>query len=475
MKLTNFNILIALFIFSIAACQMPDKNKEQTSKSLEENNTKTVVVNQRPTVDPPLKGIDVPMKEYNIEAGKGGTIRLENGSYIVVPANAFTSLNGEPVKGKVKLEYREFHDVSAIIASGIPMQNKGEDRYMETAGMFEINGSDEAGNPVLINQEKSLEVNMASFVEGENFDFFHLDQKNCKWENKVTGEGKIKPKVNKAKKELLANLPVLPEKPSMPEKANEKDFVFDLNVNYKNFPELKAFHGVVWQYNSKNGAPNPEKNEWVFKEDWKDINLEVVDAKKAVYRLELKTKDKSFTTEVNPVLKGINYEKALAEFKSKTSEYAKVKGQRIDEEKRAEAQADLIRSFNVNKFGIFNWDIWKQPSRLAVRANFDFGSEVNMDVYKPVVFLITESNRSVVTFNQATFDKFSFEPGKDNKLVAILPGNEIAAFGPKDFKGMDLNKIRSESKPSYTFKMKNTKRKVSSFGEFQNVMQEIVL
>ncbi|NJN77433.1 MAG: hypothetical protein HC803_03155 [Saprospiraceae bacterium] len=66
------------------------------------------------------------------------------------------------MKGKVDISYREFHDAAAIIASGIPMTNSEGDKYMETAGMFEINGS-QNGQEVGIADDKEIEVKMGSF------------------------------------------------------------------------------------------------------------------------------------------------------------------------------------------------------------------------------------------------------------------------------------------------------------------------
>ena len=132
---------------------------------------------------PPFENVDVPYANYTVDVSKGRTIQTETGTTIIIPKGAFKDADGNPVKGKVDIMYREFHDAAAIIASGIPMTNAEGSKYMETAGMFEINGS-QNGQTIEIANDKEIEVKMGSFVEGENFDFFHFDTKACNWETK---------------------------------------------------------------------------------------------------------------------------------------------------------------------------------------------------------------------------------------------------------------------------------------------------
>jgi len=417
-------------------------------------------------VAPPFDGVDVPFATYKVIAEQGKTIETATGTTIIIPKGAFKDADGNPITGEVDVMYREFHDASAIIASGIPMTNAEGDEYMETAGMFEINGQ-QNGAAIAVADDKDIEVKMGSFVAGENFDFFHFDKKACNWETK----GTAKPEKNVAKLNRLKNLTKVPEKPSKPQKFDENAFVFDLDVDYSSFPELRAYHGVVWQYNGNDETKNPETNGWVFKENWKEIELKSIDSKKGKYELILSNSEKTFTTDVAPALKGMDLDKAMELFAKKDASYQKLKTMRIEEEERIEQEADLLRTFRVSNFGIFNWDIWKRPNRKKCLASFDFGQDTDKFINKISVFLVTGSQRSVVRYRPNTFDKFSFDPNDDNLLIAVLPGNRVAYFKSEDFKNIDLDLLLEQK--SYTFNMKIEENAVASVDDLASIIERL--
>ena len=415
---------------------------------------------------PPFEDIDVPFSDYTVDVSQGRTITTESGTTIIIPKGAFKDADGNPVKGNVDIAYREFHDAAAIIASGIPMTNAEGDKYMETAGMFEINGS-QNGQEVNIADNKEIEVKMASFVEGENFDFFRFDKKACNWETK----GTAKPTKNVAKLEKIKKLPKVPNQPAKPTKFDENAFVFDLDINYESFPELRAYHGVVWQYDGQSAKNDPKKNDWVFQENWTKIDVKSVQPEFGKYKLILKNGQKSFTTSITPALKGMDYEEAIAQFKKKNEEYEELKEARVEEEQRLDNEADLMRSFKVGNFGVFNWDIWKNPKRKRCLANFDFGQHTKKHINKVSIFLVAGTIRSVVRYFKKDFDKFSFNPNDDNMLIAVLPDNKIAYFTKEDFKNIDMTMLGDQSQ--YTFKMTVLDDPVASVDDLESIIDKI--
>ena len=69
------------------------------------------------------------------------------------------------------------------------------------------------------------------------------------------------------------------------------------------------------------------------------------------------------------------------------------------------------------------------------------------------MFLITGAEKNaVIQYTKKTFDKFSFNTAFYNKLVAVLPNNEIAIFENEDFKKLDIEKIKAAKK--HRFEMK---------------------
>jgi hypothetical protein len=455
-------VLALLVLVALQSCQ--NEKSEATTTSGEKLTQVADADVKKNSIAPPFDGIDVPFSKYTVDVEKGKTIQTETGTVIIIPKGAFKYADGNPVKGKVDISYREFHDAAAIIASGIPMTNAEGDKYMETAGMFEING-EQNGQAVAIADDKEIEVKMGSFVAGENFDFFYFDKKECNWQTK----GTAKPEPNIAKLTKVKNLPKVPVQPAKPTKFDEDAFVFDLDINYESFPELRAYHGVVWQYDGQ--GKNPKDNQWVFQENWTSVDVKAVQPEFGKYELTLKNAKKTFKTDVTPALKGMDFDKAVASFKKKNEEYQQLKAVRVEEENRLNGEADLLRTFAVSQFGVHNWDIWKNPQRKRCLASFDFGQETDKYINKISIFLVTGENRSVVRYYPTDFDKFSFNPNESNFLIAVLPGNKIAYFKPEDFAKIDLTMLNEQK--TFTFKMNIEAEAVASVRDLESIISKL--
>jgi hypothetical protein len=454
-------VLALLVLVALQSCQ---NEKGEVTTSGDESAQVATVDMKKNSIAPPFEGVDVAFSKYTVDVEKGKTIQTETGTIIIIPKGAFKDADGNPVKGEVEIAYREFHDAAAIIASGIPMTNSEGDKYMETAGMFEING-EQNGQAVAIADDKEIEVKMGSFVAGENFDFFYFDKKECNWQTK----GTAKPEPNVAKLTKVNNLPKVPTQPAKPTKFDEDAFVFDLDINYESFPELRAYHGVVWQYDGK--GKNPKDNQWVFQENWVSVDVKAVQPEFGKYELTLKNAQKTFKTNVTPALKGMDFDKAVVAFKKKNEEYQQLKEARVEEENRLNGEADLLRTFAVNQFGVHNWDIWKNPQRKRCLASFDFGQETDKYINKISVFLVTGKKRSVVRYYPTDFDKFSFNPNESNLLIAILPGNKIAYFKAEDFAKIDLTMLNEQK--TFTFKMNIEAEAVASVRDLESIISKL--
>ncbi|MEM7105466.1 MAG: hypothetical protein AAF502_20180 [Bacteroidota bacterium] len=460
--------LAILFVFSSCTQQAPTNDLSVDQKVLDHEAQPLLVK----AVNPPFENFDVPFNDYSVNAVEGKVIKLKNGTVIKVPKNAFVDENGNPIEGDVTIKYREFHDAASIIASGIPMANRDDyGKYMETAGMFEING-EVNGKPINVAPDKTIEVNMASFVQGNDFDFFYLDEAECKWVTK----GKTEPVVNQVRVEKEKAIAPVPSKPAEPAKRNKENFVFDLDINYSTFPELKGFKNVVWEYAGSKDAEDPEKNPWVFKTDWTSVELlPMKNDDLSKYVLKLRSGKNTFTTYVKPVLSGNDYEAAMAEFKKLNNIYMKAKEAMKVERERIEQEAELLREFQIADFGIFNWDIWKMPKRIAVKAEFDFDEAIDTDMNKISVFLVSGDNRSVIRYTPKNFNMFSFDPNEENRMLAILPGNKVVVFSKEDFKKLNIESIRkgAANGQSFKFEMKDSGEVISSMDQLRHVIDKL--
>jgi hypothetical protein len=373
---------------------------------------------------------------------------------------------GNKVTAPVELKYREFHSQADIIASGIPMvyDSAGQSCNFESAGMFDINAF--AGEePVFIADQKNLSVEMASFKPGDNFNFYYYDPETNNWDyqgTKTAGQNQEKIK----QKEALANTPDVPK---IPQKVDKNTPVFNLDVNYDLYPELKEFAGIMWQYAGTNPKQDPENNQWLFKEDWKYVELNSLDRAEGTYKLHLNAGKQAFETVVRPVLKGADYEKALAKFKVKMGNYEQALTERKQEEDRLSRQADLLRSFEVKQFGIYNWDrIYKQPNVVRVAASFQFDQRV--DTKNMVVYLVSSKDKAVVTYYGTHADMFSFDPEDKNCLIAVMPGDKLAVFDENDFAQLNPAAIRDQN---HVFKLHTIEKNIASVEDLDAYIKSI--
>lgn len=196
-------------------------------------------------VSPPFKTFSFPSEKITVDAVKGGVVKMTNGTTIEVPAMAFVDAQGKPIETPVTIVYEHYESTAEVIASGIPMNydSAGTTINFETAGMFKLNATTANNTEVQIAPGKTLQVNMASNVEGNQFNFYSFDEEKGNW----VYEGRTDSKPNSAKQELLKTIPEC-EEPATPQAARKNSPVFDLSVDYNLYPELKAFsEQTLWQ------------------------------------------------------------------------------------------------------------------------------------------------------------------------------------------------------------------------------------
>ncbi len=419
---------------------------------------------KRAGVNPPFEKVRIAYTEHEIVPAQGKEIKLPNGTVITVPENAFKDADGNLVTETVTLKYREFHTPAEIIASGIPMlyDSAGETHCFESAGMFDINAATKADKPVFIADDRNITVKMGSFRSGDDFNFYRFEEGENNWN--YLGIKPAEPNVEKQQK--TATLGTTPAKPIKPQTANKNAAVFDLKVNYTKFPELKEFASVMWQYAGTDAASNPEKNKWLFDKNWESVTLKPENADEGIYKLKLKTSGRDFETLVRPVLRGENYNKAMADFKKKADVY----NARMDEALKLRRQADLLRTFQLKNFGMYNWDrIYKQPYVVPVAANFKYDDNYSTKIN--AIYLISGNERTVMPFDPQYNNTIYFDPNTRNCLLAILPGDKIAVFGANDFKALDIQKIKSNG--DYTFNMKTLDKVIETPEDLDEILKNI--
>jgi hypothetical protein len=354
------------------------------------------------------------------------------------------------------------------------MQADGQEAYMQTAGMFEINAY-VAELPVQLAKNKEIMVNMASNVDG-TYDFWNYDAKAGKWLNAGTNNPVLNPKKAAAQQQLAVLEKAAKTKklvaPVKPVKFDKKKPALNFDVNYKAFPALQKMNGIVWQYSGSNEKMSPRKNKWIYKEEWDYVELKK-GKRSNEYQMVLSNDAKQFLMDVVPSQKGNQFEESLAEYQQNLTAYKAGAGDIQQQKELYIQQAKFVRSFAIAGMGIHNYDIlMKSRDNIRMMANFDFGT-VSPEVKNMIpVYLITGDRRSVVAFSMEDWDKFGFDPSQENLLVAVLPGNKLAAFTETDF-AANRDALANAKNGEFTFKMKVIADGVTSIKDLQGMIDNV--
>ena len=422
-------------------------------------------------IAPPFENVDYDFFRHFITAGESNTIEYENGTKIDIPPECFVDKAGKIVRGKVEIDFREFHNAGEIMTSGIPMvyDSGGVRMHFQTAGMFEINGYAE-GEPVFIAPDKQITVSLASYQQETDYKFYRYNKTVNNWEFQTTSQ----PEKNTDRTERLRALEQQKtEEPVKPLKLDPSKNILDLNVNYSYFPELSSFHGIMWQCEEIRGDLKPEDLSKISENYYRNIELTINSQKQSTYKLTLTDKDfKKYTAVVKPVFAGKSYKKALRKFNKKFAEYKQTLQKIKNARRLAEKQAEFRRVMAIRGFGIYNYDRqYKIDNRVAVNADFTFDKEINLRKKDISVYLITGEDRALVKYPCYDWHKFAFDKNDKNKIIAVLPENQIAVFGTKAFEHLNLEP--SSTPVEYTFKMHVLDEKIDAFEDISNVINAI--
>ncbi len=402
-------------------------------------------------IHPPL-ALEIPYDTLNFRAEKGFAYHHFTGSNIQIPENAFVDEDGYPVRGEVKMLYREFHAPEEILLSGIPMGNldDSKNRALQSAGMFEMKafkGDDE----LQLADGKKINLELAAFRTPDDYKTFLLDE-NFKWEEK----GAPTLVANTQKQIDCAAIPALPDKPVDPG-INANDRIIDIDADYYDQPHMVPFKKYRWKVAEH--PANENLNDWVFRINWDHIKIETMDKEQNLFKLtfksalqdyENKTVSKSCVVVVSPVLTGKDYENALAEFNASMAEYASILTQIEKEEARLALEADALNAFSINLMGVWNCDQYINNQQFVkINATFDFANEINPYVNKIKVYVINHTDNTVQDYTVRQWDNIYLRSGTATSLMAVLPDNKIAIYPQEEFTKVDFNDVYRKTRKYY--------------------------
>jgi hypothetical protein len=433
-KITPIKVfsLFLFTLFSINSCKNVEKNVETKEKNS--------------VIKPPFEGVDVKADQFSFDASEDSEIRTKEGTTIKVPANSLVDSKGKIVKGKVNLFYRSINSPAEIIASGIPMSyDSSSVKYdFVSAGMFEI-AAKQKGKDLEIASGKAIDVEFASYKNGDDFSFYKIDTETGNWDYK----GISTPKENKIKKEKL--------------KLFEDDNLFQLDVDYSSRPELKTFHGLKWLCLDKSEKDNPITNKWVIDEFWYDVQLDAIDSKKGTYKMTLSNSTKTISFKVSPYLMG---SESNADFASKINTMNETIKLKKQEEEKIQFEADIIRNYKISSFGTYNWDkidkLVESGELSVIDATFLINSKpLEQDAS---VFHFSGKDKLLSRITKK-WDKMIIDPKGVNKILVVLAGNLVAVSEYAEI-------LKAKDSKQFTFNLRKRAKKISSLDDIDAILNE---
>lgn len=373
---------------------------------------------------PPVSKLNVPYTSYKVKAEQGANIQHKTSSKIIIPKNAFVNKQGHDIVGDVEIQYREFHNQAEIIASGIPMQydSAGIKSTLESAGMFDIKGF-QNGETVYINPKKTITVELSSANTENRFNQYVLDtiaknwvyqkhdvikpvEKNTKKDIAKTGQSlELSPKAIELQKQIDEIPPkIVAEKivcdkkinqlpkakqPLKPIKGIEGRPKFELDVNYKEFPELEAFKNAVFEI----GAENKNYDSKMADITWTSAEISEGTQKGKNYTLTLKQSSRVEKLIVYPTLSGTDYDKAQIAFESKFAEYKKLEAKRLADEQKLKEEFEAKQKAYLAQQKQLSEDLIKEQIKFRIEQEKKLAEQfANMGNQQRVTRIFQVSN-----------------------------------------------------------------------------------
>lgn len=404
-------VICTVTYFSVFKKDPPKENTHDKIATIQNTKKNPDTKPNEAFIAPPISKLNVPYSSYKVDAGKGGTIKHTSGSKLIIPKKTFVNKQGEDIVGDVEIKYREFHNQADIIASGIPMtyDSAGVQSHLESAGMIDIKGY-QNGEPVYINPKKVITVEFASQYPEDKYNMYVLDTVAKNWvyigrDNSLKGQegdkktkgtkehettspetvetpktialqkqiDEIPPKIEAEKVVYTKKLNQLPKAaaPTKPARATEGRPQFELDVNYKEFPELAAFKNAVFEV----GVENKNFSSKLADITWSSAEVSEGPVKGKNYILTLKLRDQVEKLIVYPALTGADYEKALKAYESKFSDYKNLVAKREADEKKLKEEYEAKQAEYLAELKKLNEEQVRERTRFWKEQEERFNKE----------------------------------------------------------------------------------------------------
>ena len=411
------------------------------------------------------------VKKFSFPNRQSKEINLPSGTIINVPKDCFVDKNGLVAKGDVDLFFEEFLTAGSIISSQINMKydSAGTLSDFESAGMFRINAS-QKGEALFIAKGKSIDVSLATTDNDRGFNAYYSKADGSDW-TYLNGSSATANKTAMSQTITQQVVDIVKPVPPVSYSANGK--YFDLNLSHLYTRDLNSLLGVVWEYAGNDKKKDPAVNKTNFNRQWDYVNITPSQGtKRGVYDIVLQNKDTTIKTSARPVYRGAVLDAENEAFVAELGEFNQRMIQLKNQHKQDLTEASFLRVIAVKNLGLYNYDRqYHQDDMTPVLANFNFGVDSLKD-YPISVYLVTGNGMAVIKYPPHDWDKFMYARKDINKLIAILPSQEICTFSAQRFK-KEAPSFPGKTPGKFTFQLKHTGLKATNAQDIDRVLSTI--
>lgn len=452
----------------------------------------------------PFQGVANEAVEQVMDAAAGGVLLVGNGTEIHVPANAFVNQEGQPVSGDVTVAYTEISDPSTILISGIPLNygNKENPSVMQSAAMFDLSASAN-GQELELGQGKSIRTVISSNIDGDQFDFFALNEEGKSWDKLGTSAPTPNPLIDSLNNSISAienkqvdydltncfafnygyDLDIYLDE----DRAKLKDKRFNyytwetapavetldklLRTKLKSYGITGMLKERVWKevvWNGKTRNPNlllwksekPLPN-WILKsKTYRNPEVKAVGNNR--YRIKFLRWEyqdgewkqfTDYTAYMSPkmALEDL-YENQPEE---RSAEYEALLAQVEEEKVTLGAQNKVLREFNISKMGVYNYDYIKEEERLMVSAEIYLDGK-KLDDQITDLFVMIKDQNAVLRYDKTGMSHFVIYPGQQLFAFMVVGGNGIAMEANQNLNNLDLTSFKNNEDQVLRIDLKST-------------------
>jgi hypothetical protein len=498
-------------------------------------------------IHPPLKNINVPFDEYDVNADTGDTLFTPSGSVIFFPQSAFTDESGNLIKGEVKIRFREFAEPIDFFISGITMayDSAGTKYNFESSGMCEIHAYQNS-KALFVNPAAKPEVFLSAVNKSPLHNLYFLDTVKRSWT--FVGKDTITEVKNLVRVAADSASPGyantedypgegigIPVKPLRPLKASGDHQSFSIEVDPGSFEELMSYDKLKFEVIDESTYRRSDADE-----HWDNVKLDRGMAK-GVYTVTFTNTTRKVSYKVRPVLEGEDYAASMKTFTEKSKAYKEALQRRLAREKDKsdsvntlilehdkkmlalkkendrinaviiarnknmqqlqlqlaqsmeklaaaeekvametllkiqknkskfdkdlEYSTEIVRSFSINQFGIWNCDHPQYPN-MEVPLIASYADISSKSLMLSSVAVVYKNVNGITQYDPRM--QIRFMPKADNMVWGIRDST-FFYFTYSDFRNAGL---RSESK-AFTFKMRQAKERISSYEEIKALVEKL--